>query len=118
MMMPLDSTPTSRFCGLSLPGRNIPIRPGLVPTQLAPPDTRVGRSCVMPRAVQFDHYGGVEVLNVAEVEVPSPASGEVVVEVKAAGINPGEASIREGYMASRFPSTFPSGEGSDLAGVV
>ena len=72
----------------------------------------------MPRAVRFDHYGGVEVLYVAEVEVPSPAAGEVVVEVKAAGINPGEASIREGHLASRFPSTFPSGQGSDLAGVV
>jgi NADPH2:quinone reductase len=70
----------------------------------------------MARAVQFDHYGGIEVLHI--VEVPSPSPGEVVVEVKAAGINPGEASIRNGYLESRFPSTFPSGEGSDLAGVV
>lgn len=38
--------------------------------------------------------------------------------MRAAGINPGEASIREGRLASAFPSTFPSGEGSDLAGVV
>ena len=42
--------------------------------------------------------------------------GEVVVEVRAAGINPGEISIRSG--TSPFPATFPSGEGSDLAGVV
>ncbi len=38
--------------------------------------------------------------------------------MKAAGINPGEAKIRGGAMAERFPATFPSGEGSDLAGVV
>ena len=38
--------------------------------------------------------------------------------VKAAGINPGEAKIREGALHARFPATFPSGEGSDLAGVV
>ena len=42
----------------------------------------------------------------------------MLVEVKAAGINPGEAKIRDGLMAARFPATFPSGEGSDLAGVV
>ncbi len=35
-----------------------------------------------------------------------------------AGINPGEAKIREGLLAQRWPTTFPSGEGSDLAGVV
>jgi NADPH:quinone reductase len=70
------------------------------------------------RAVRFDHYGGIEVLRLSEVDVPSPAPGEVVVKVKAAGINPGEASIRQGFLDSRFPATFPSGEGSDLAGVV
>jgi NADPH:quinone reductase-like Zn-dependent oxidoreductase len=40
------------------------------------------------------------------------------VQVKAAGINPGEAKIRDGMLHSRWPATFPSGEGSDLAGVV
>ena len=72
----------------------------------------------MARAVQFDHYGGREVLHVAEVEIPTPAVGEVVVEVRAAGTNPGEAAIRSGALEERFPATFPSGEGSDLAGVV
>jgi NADPH:quinone reductase-like Zn-dependent oxidoreductase len=38
--------------------------------------------------------------------------------VKAAGINPGEGKIRQGLLAQRWPTTFPSGEGSDLAGVV
>jgi NADPH:quinone reductase-like Zn-dependent oxidoreductase len=38
--------------------------------------------------------------------------------VKAAGINPGEASIRRGLMADLWPATFPSGQGSDLAGVI
>jgi NADPH:quinone reductase-like Zn-dependent oxidoreductase len=42
----------------------------------------------------------------------------VLVQVKAAGINPGEAKIREGLLNSRWPATFPSGQGSDLAGVV
>ena len=72
----------------------------------------------MPRAVRFDGYGGIDVLKVVEVGRPVPGPGRVLVRVKAAGINPGEASIREGRMAQRFPATFPSGEGSDLAGVV
>jgi NADPH:quinone reductase-like Zn-dependent oxidoreductase len=72
----------------------------------------------MPRAVRFDHYGGVDVLQVVEVARPVPGAGEVLVRVKAAAINPGEASIREGRMRERFPASFPSGEGSDFAGVV
>ena len=72
----------------------------------------------MPRAVRFDQYGGIEVLKVVEVERPIPGPGKVLVRVKAAGINPGEDSIRKGLFAERWPSTFPSGQGSDLAGVV
>ncbi|WP_375482055.1 alcohol dehydrogenase catalytic domain-containing protein, partial [uncultured Mycobacterium sp.] len=70
------------------------------------------------RAVRFDRYGGRDVLYVADIDMPSPGPGEVLVEVHAAGINPGEAGIRAGAMHEIFPATFPSGEGSDLAGVV
>jgi NADPH:quinone reductase-like Zn-dependent oxidoreductase len=72
----------------------------------------------MPRAVRFDQYGGLDVLQVVEVERPIAGPGKVLVRVKAAGINPGEASIRKGLFAERWPATFPSGQGSDLAGVV
>jgi NADPH:quinone reductase len=72
----------------------------------------------VPRAVQFDEYGGLDVLTVREVELKELGKEDVLVEVKAAGINPGEASIRKGLLAEKWPSTFPSGEGSDLAGVV
>jgi NADPH2:quinone reductase len=70
------------------------------------------------RAVRFDSYGGPEVLYVTDIARPEPGAGEVLVEIKAAGINPGEAGIRTGALHERFPATFPSGEGSDLAGVV
>jgi NADPH:quinone reductase len=75
-------------------------------------------TAAVARAVRFDRYGGRDVLYVADVDMPSPGPGEVVVEVRAAGINPGEAAIRVGAMHQMFPATFPSGEGSDLAGVV
>jgi NADPH:quinone reductase-like Zn-dependent oxidoreductase len=70
------------------------------------------------KAVRFDEYGGVDVLEVREVEDPVAGPGRVLVAVKAAGINPGEILIREGYLHERWPATFPSGEGTDLAGVV
>jgi len=70
------------------------------------------------KAVRFDEYGELDVLKVIEVPSPEPGPGQVLVEVKAAGINPGEAKIRAGLLHDRFPATFPSGEGSDLAGTV
>ncbi|HKI58020.1 MAG TPA: NADP-dependent oxidoreductase [Trueperaceae bacterium] len=72
----------------------------------------------MPRAVRFDEYGGIDVLNVVEVPRPETPDDRVLVRVMAAGINPGEAAIREGRLHARFPAAFPSGEGSDLAGIV
>jgi NADPH:quinone reductase-like Zn-dependent oxidoreductase len=54
------------------------------------------------QAVRFDSYGGVDVLNVVDVPRPVPGPGQVLVQVKAAGINPGEAKIRDGRLAGRF----------------
>jgi NADPH:quinone reductase-like Zn-dependent oxidoreductase len=72
----------------------------------------------MPKAVRFDRYGDVDVLEVVDVPRPVPGQGQVIVRVRAAGINPGEAAIRRGLLHDRWPATFPSGQGSDLAGVV
>jgi NADPH:quinone reductase-like Zn-dependent oxidoreductase len=70
------------------------------------------------KAVRYDEFGGIDVLRVEEVERPVPGDGQVLVRVKAAGINISEAVIRTGAVAQLFPSTFPSGQGSDLAGVI
>jgi NADPH:quinone reductase-like Zn-dependent oxidoreductase len=70
------------------------------------------------KAVQLDERGGIDVIQVRDVPTPRPTDGEVLVEVKAAGINPGEAMIRWGLLDQRYPYSFPSGQGSDLAGVV
>ena len=72
----------------------------------------------MTQAVRFDQFGGVDVLEVRDVPAPQPVESTVLVEVEAAGINPGEIAIREGHLEEIWPATFPSGQGSDLAGVI
>jgi NADPH:quinone reductase-like Zn-dependent oxidoreductase len=70
------------------------------------------------KAVRFHRYGDIDVLGVEDV-APRPLGPEdVMVRVRAAGINPGEAKIRTGALHETFPATFPSGQGSDLAGTV
>jgi NADPH:quinone reductase-like Zn-dependent oxidoreductase len=70
------------------------------------------------KAVQFDDYGGVEVLEVRDVARPEPEPNQVLVAVRAAGINISEAKIRSGAVRAIFPATVSSGQGSDLSGVV
>ena len=72
----------------------------------------------MPKAVQFDQYGGIDVLQVRDLPMPTPGPDDVVIQVKATAVNPGEAAIRRGDLDAMYPTTFPSGEGTDLAGVV
>lgn len=66
-------------------------------------------------AVQYDGYGDIDVLVVRDIPKPTAGPGEVVIAVKAAGINPGESAIRQGVFA---PAALPSGQGSDVAGVI
>ncbi len=70
------------------------------------------------QSVRYDQFGSTDVYYLADLPVSSPGAGEVVVRVKAAGINPGETKIRTGALQAMFPSTFPSGQGSDFAGIV
>ncbi|MCW2553596.1 MAG: Zn-dependent oxidoreductase, NADPH:quinone reductase, partial [Mycobacterium sp.] len=93
---------------------------GTLPARLLLGNSRPAEGVVtlMTKAVQFDQYGDIDVLEVRDVARPVPGDGEVLVEVKAAGLNPGEAMIRQGMLHDRWPATFPSGEGSDLAGIV
>ncbi|MET0677243.1 MAG: NADP-dependent oxidoreductase [Bradyrhizobium sp.] len=70
------------------------------------------------KAVQFDAYGGPEVLKMREVASPALAAEGVVVDVHAVSMNPIDWKIRSGRMASGMPLTFPAGTGRDGAGVV
>ena len=70
------------------------------------------------KAVQFERFGGVDVLEVVDVPAAVAGPGRVVVDVRAAGTNPGEAMIRSGALEEVFETTLPCGQGTDFAGVV
>jgi len=67
------------------------------------------------RAALFDGFGGPEVLRIDEVRRPEPGPGEVLVQVKAAGMNHLDLWVRRGLPVQ---TTMPHIGGSDVAGVV
>jgi NADPH:quinone reductase-like Zn-dependent oxidoreductase len=70
------------------------------------------------KAIQFDRFGGTEVLHEADVSVPVPGPGQVRVRVKAAGLNAIDGKIRSGTMEAIRPTPLPAIPGGELAGVV
>lgn len=68
------------------------------------------------KAIRVHEFGGPEMLKLEEVPDPQPGSGQVVVRVHAAGVNPVEAYIRTGTYA--FKPNLPYTPGNDGAGVV
>jgi NADPH:quinone reductase-like Zn-dependent oxidoreductase len=70
------------------------------------------------KAIRIHNYGGPEVLQYEDAPRPKPQAGEVVVRVHAAGVNPIDWKVREGYMKDFWPHEFPLIPGWDLSGVV
>jgi NADPH2:quinone reductase len=67
------------------------------------------------KALRFDHTGNLDALHLAEVPSASPGQGEVLVEVRAAGLNPSDVK----NVLGRFPdTTLPRTPGRDFAGIV
>jgi NADPH:quinone reductase-like Zn-dependent oxidoreductase len=69
-------------------------------------------------AVAYDTYGGPDVLTLRRMPAPRPATGEVLVEVRAASMNPVDWKVRSGMLQKFFPMTFPAVTGRDGAGDV
>ncbi|MET9660733.1 zinc-binding dehydrogenase [Streptomyces sp. NPDC006510] len=71
----------------------------------------------MPKAYVVTRNGGPEVEALIEQDVPVP--GELLVAVRAAGVNPGDRRLRAGYSRpGSEPQPFPTVLGSEVAGVV
>lgn len=68
------------------------------------------------KIVRMYDYGGPEVLKLEEAQVPNLGPNEVLVQVKAAGINPLDWKIREGFIKGLMP--LPCVLGCDIAGII
>ena len=75
-------------------------------------------SADLMRAVRFHDYGDPSVLRVDEVPRPRPKAGEVLVEVRAAGVNPIDWKLRSGNLQAFLPVELPHVPGIELAGTV
>jgi len=71
------------------------------------------------KSVQIKKYGSSEVIEINQT-APEPvlSVGKVLVIVKAAGVNPIDWKIREGYMQQKIQLQFPSTLGMDFSGVI
>lgn len=70
------------------------------------------------RAIIQEQYGGPEVLTLAERPDPKVAPGEVLIRVKAAGVNPVDWKLGAGYLDAMMETQFPITPGWDVSGVV
>jgi NADPH2:quinone reductase len=70
------------------------------------------------KAVLFDRYGGPEVLRLAEAPAPLPLPGEMLIRVRATGVNPADGKWRSGMFDAIAPIGFPHVGGYDVAGEV
>jgi NADPH:quinone reductase-like Zn-dependent oxidoreductase len=70
------------------------------------------------QAVQLHSFGNSGVLKLEEVPKPAAGAGEVLVRVRAAGVNPVDWKVRAGYLQSFIPHKLPLILGWDVSGVV
>lgn len=72
----------------------------------------------MVKAFGYNTHGGPDVQEFLELAMPTPLAGELLVEVRAAGVNPVDWKIRSGMFAGARPSDLPGVLGSEVSGVV
>lgn len=72
----------------------------------------------MSRFVQYEEFGGPEVLKLIEVDQPDAGPGQVRVRVKVAGLNPVDWKIFTGPAAPAYGTALPMGIGNDFSGVI
>jgi NADPH:quinone reductase-like Zn-dependent oxidoreductase len=70
------------------------------------------------KAVQIRDYGGPEALEIVEVPIPQPGEGQVLVQLRAAGVNPADWKMRGGAYRQFMPLSFPWIPGLEGSGIV
>ena len=72
----------------------------------------------MVKAFGYSSNGGPDVQEFLDLEMPTPMPGELLVEVRSAGVNPVDWKIRSGMMGAASESDLPAVLGSEVSGVV
>src|ERR687896_1945454 len=72
------------------------------------------------KSTQIKRYGGSKPVAISQSmsALDRPSAGKVLVTVKAAGVNPADWKVREGYFQQMTPLQFPSTLGMDFSGVI
>lgn len=70
------------------------------------------------KAAYYNEFQGPGSVKTGEIELPELKEGEVLIKIKAAGVNPVDAVITKGYYKDMMPHTFPIIPGWDVAGVI
>ncbi|WP_372633362.1 NADP-dependent oxidoreductase [Fodinibius sp.] len=70
------------------------------------------------RASYFEEFGELDQIKTGTLERPEAGEGEVLVRVRAAGVNPVDAAVARGMLQQAIPAKFPAVPGWDLAGEV
>jgi len=70
------------------------------------------------KAAYYNKFGELDNIEKGELDTPEPGEGEVLVRIKAAGVNPVDAFATQGMLKDAIPSEFPAIPGWDVAGVV
>ncbi|MFF4016192.1 NADP-dependent oxidoreductase [Streptomyces sp. NPDC001843] len=74
----------------------------------------------MPKAYVFTRYGGPETEALVDVDRPSPGPGQLLVAVRAAGVNPVDWKLRTGFRrpGESGDRVFPAVFGNEVSGIV
>jgi NADPH:quinone reductase-like Zn-dependent oxidoreductase len=70
------------------------------------------------KAIRIHEFGGPDVLELEDIEVPQPKADEVLIRVYASSVNPVDGKIVAGEAAQKFPTKFPLTIGWDVSGVI
>jgi NADPH:quinone reductase-like Zn-dependent oxidoreductase len=72
----------------------------------------------MVKAFGYNSNGGADVQEFLDLDMPAPLAGELLVEVRTAGVNPVDWKIRSGLLGAARESDLPAVLGSEVSGVV
>ncbi|WP_440999574.1 NADP-dependent oxidoreductase [Fodinibius sp. SL11] len=73
---------------------------------------------IQMKASYFEEFGELDQIKTGTLERPEPGEGEVLVRVKAAGVNPVDAAVARGMLNEVIPAEFPAVPGWDMAGTI